>query len=587
MWRLAVVASLFAQDPIVPEELLTVPHILRTPVIADFAIAPDGKTVALSLSGLGKETIWRIPEGDPSGAPIATSRGAGERDVDFAPDGERIAFVGSRGDQWHVFVSDPKGESARQITRHRGQDRRPRWSPDGTRIAYLSHRVASETGWDLWVTTVPEGRARRLTEHPFDEADPRWSPDGNRLAFTFRAGRHVERKIGIIAADGGDLFDPLPSDWGGDSFGARWSPDGRTIAFVSDASGRKAIYAVSSERGTPELLVESQYELTEPAWSPDGRRLAYIENRDGNLRLKLHQLDDGSNRTLTLRAGAHSHPIWKPDGTAVLSLFEAWNYPRDVWAYSIEGGRERVSDTLPPDLDVRRMARPEILRYESFDKQVITGYLYLPEDASAEAPVPVLVRPHGGPTSQWKNGWHPFAQLLTQRGYAVFAPNVRGSSGFGVEFENLNDGDWGGGDLDDLVTGTRIVMDRPEIRDDRAGLWGVSYGGFLTLAAVTRYPDFFVCAIEAVGMPDLEALYRKTNVRRHELSRPGARPVSRQPRALPQAFPGRERVARRDAASLVPRRGLSPRPLRDEARLSRRAAGAAQLSALGVRLPRR
>ena len=134
----------------------------------------------------------------------------------------------------------------------------------------------------------------------------------------------------------------------------------------------------------------------------------------------------------------------------------------------------------------------------------------MPEFATADKPVPLLVTPHGGPTSQWQNSWHPFVQLLVQHGYAVFAPNVRGSSGFGREFEDLNDGDWGRGDLEDLVAGTKRVLERPEIRDDRPAIWGVSYGGFLTLAAITRYPDFFACAIEALGMPDLEGLYRET-----------------------------------------------------------------------------
>lgn len=501
-----------AQELIEPVELLTIPHILKTPVIADFALAPDGATLALSLSALGKQTVWMIPPDDTVGAPIATTRGANERDIDWSPDGERIAFVGSRGSQWHVFVSDPNGENARQITRHRGRDRKPRFSPDGTHIAFLSKRLGSETSWDVWVTPLAEGRPSQVTSHPFDEADPRWSPTGAQIAVTFRAGRHVNRRIAIVSSAGGDLIDLLPPEWEGDSFGARWSPDGDKLAFVSDESGRKAIYTVAAARSQPELVVASDFELTEPAWSPDGKRIAYLENRDGNLRLKLYDLESGKDRTLTLRAGVHSQPEWRRDGSAVLAMFEAWNYPRDVWAYPVEGGRERLSDTLPPDLDVRRMVRPELVRFESFDEREITGFLYAPEDASAENPASLLVRPHGGPTSQWKNGWHPFAQLLAQRGYAVFVPNVRGSTGYGLEFENLNDRAWGHGDLEDLVAGTRAISARPEIRDDRIGIWGVSYGGFLTLAAVTRYPELFACAIEAVGMPDLEKLYRETTI---------------------------------------------------------------------------
>jgi dipeptidyl aminopeptidase/acylaminoacyl peptidase len=296
----------------------------------------------------------------------------------------------------------------------------------------------------------------------------------------------------------------------GDSFGARWSPDGKRIAFVSDAEGYKTIYLMPAENGGPERLLPSTFETTNPAFSPDGRYLAFLENQEGERKVWIHDFETGRQRTLSLRNGTHSSPLWRPDGKAVLSLFEAWNYPRDVWAYELEGGRQRASDTLPPELDVRKMVRPELVRYASFDGREITGYLYVPEAASPEKPAALLVTPHGGPTSEWQNSWHPFVQLLVQRGYAVFAPNVRGSTGRGREFENLNDGDWGRGDLEDLILGTKRMMERPEIRDDRPGIWGVSYGGFLTLAAVTRYPDFYACAIEAVGMPDLETLYRET-----------------------------------------------------------------------------
>lgn len=497
-------------DRIEPEELLTIPHILKTPVISDFALAGNGKSVALSLSAVGKQTVWMIPGGDAVGRAIATTRGSGEKDVDWSPNGERIAFVGTRGEQWHVFVSDPNGDNARQITRHRGEDRGPRWSPDGTHIAFSSNRDESDTGWDVWVTPITEGRPWQLTSHPFDEVDPRWSPDGTQIAVTFRAGRYVNRRIGVVSSAGGDLVDLLPSDWHGDSFDARWSPDGTRLVFVSDEHGRKAIYTVPADRGKPERVLDSDFELTEPAWSPDGRRIAYLENRNGNLRLKLYDLETKKERTLTLRAGVHSQPEWRADGSAVVAMFEAWNYPRDVWAYPVEGGRERLSDTLPPDLDVRRMVRPELVEFDSFDGREISGLLYVPEEASPDTPVSLLVRPHGGPTSQWTNGWHPFTQLLAQQGYAVFAPNVRGSSGYGVEFENLNDRAWGQGDLEDIIAGTRLIVQRPEIRSDRIGIWGVSYGGFLTLAAITRHPQFFACAIEAVGMPDLEKLYRET-----------------------------------------------------------------------------
>ena len=493
-----------------PNELLTIPHILRTPVISSFALAPDGKRIALHISVLGTEAIWLLPGDGTPGASIPTTKGTADRDPAWSPDGHALAFVSNRHRGFRLYVADEKGANARLLVRQENEVKQPRWSPDGSAIAYLS-RADGDSGWDLWLTPADGSTdPKQLTRVPFDEEDPRWSPDGEHIAVSLGGGRHLTRRIGIVTARSGEISEPLPDDWGADSFGVRWSHDGKKTVFVSDEPGHMTVYLLSTHGGAPERVLSSPYELTEPEFSPDGRFLAYMENQDGDTKLWTHDFETGRQRTLSLRNGTHTRPVWRPDGKAVLSLFEAWNYSRDVWVYPLEGGRERASDTLPPDLDVRKMARPELLRFPSFDSREITGYLYVPELATADKPVPLIVTPHGGPTSHWRNSWHPFVQLLVQRGYAVLAPNVRGSSGFGREFENLNDGDWGRGDLEDLITGAKRVMERPEIRDDRAAIWGVSYGGFLTLAAITRYPDFFACAIEALGMPDLENLYRET-----------------------------------------------------------------------------
>lgn len=518
MTKLALLAALAAATnsgasplrQVEPDKLLTIPHILRTPVISSFALAPDGKRLALHISVLGTEAIWLLPGDGTPGAFIPTTKGTADRDPSWSPDGRTIAFVSNRHRGWRLYVADDKGANARLLVRQENEAKQPRWSPDGSSIAYLS-LAEGDTGWDLWVTRS-DGSAdpKQLTRVPFDEEDPRWSPDGERIVISTGGGRHQPRRIAIVNVRSGELVEPLPEDWRGDSFAPRWSSDSKRMVFVSDEPGHKSLFLLSSPGAPPAPLVSSPFELTEPEFSPDGRFMAYLENREGDTKLWVHEFETGRQRNLSLRNGVHSHPVWRQDGKAVLSLFEAWSYSRDVWAYSLDGGRERASDTLPQDLDVRKMVRPTLVRFSSFDSREITGYLYIPETASADKPVSLLVTPHGGPTTQWQNSWHPFTQLLVQHGYAVFAPNVRGSSGFGLEFENLNDGDWGRGDLEDLVAGTKSVMSRPEIRDDRAAIWGVSYGGFLTLAAITRYPDLFACAIEVLGMPDLERLYRET-----------------------------------------------------------------------------
>ncbi|MGH9334428.1 MAG: TolB family protein, partial [Vicinamibacteria bacterium] len=161
-----------------PEELLTIPHILRTPLIAAFALAPDGKQVALSISVLGKETIWLIPGDGTAGGPIATSKGTADRDPDWSPEGSSLSFVSNRDLGWKLYVADAKGANARVLTANDGDVKQPRWSPDGKWIAYLSRAISGESGWDLWVVSSDgTGTPRQLTSEPLDEEDPRWSPD--------------------------------------------------------------------------------------------------------------------------------------------------------------------------------------------------------------------------------------------------------------------------------------------------------------------------------------------------------------------------------------------------------------------------
>jgi dipeptidyl aminopeptidase/acylaminoacyl peptidase len=322
----------------------------------------------------------------------------------------------------------------------------------------------------------------------------------------------VNRRIAVVPAEGGEPRELLPQDWNGDSHSPRWSPDGKEVAFVSDRDGRNAIFIVDAGGGAPRRLTRGENERaeqTDPAWSPDGREIAHVQNEEGAMRLMVTSVAEGRSRGFTLAPGVYETPQWSSDGKTLAALFSGSVYSPDVWLYDRAGGRTRLSNSLPRALDVRKMARPELVHYASRDGRTISGYLYSPLAASAEEPVPLVLHAHGSP--QWTNGWHPFVQFLAQQGFAVFAPNLRGSSGFGREFQDANDGDWGGSDLEDLVAGVEAMTARPEIRDSGVGIWGVGYGAFLTLAALGQHPDLFACGVEAMGMPDLESIYLETS----------------------------------------------------------------------------
>lgn len=498
-----------------PDRPLDILFILNFPVLTDFTVSPDGTHVSVSGHRFGKQKIWVVPGSEETGYILAETE-ARDRDPDWSPDGKEIVFSSDRAGGWNLFAVRLEDQAVRRLTFSEREDRLPRWSPDGRHVAYLSRGAAGETGWDVWLAPAqpPGGSPRRLSEHSLDEEDPRWSPDGKWIAYTYGGGQHQDRRIAIVSArSDADLErrELLPKDWSGDVHSPRWSPDGKTMAFVSDGEGIASVYVASTNGSTPPRRVApSELAQTDPAWSPDGNEIVYVRNEEGELRLFLASVDSGETRRLTLASGVYAHPRFDATGEGVFSFYEGPTYPRDVWFYGKNGERRRLTETLFAVLDVRQMVRPERVSYTSLDGRRITGFLYLPRAIGPEAPVPLIVHPHDGPSEQWQDGWHPFVQLLAQQGYAVLLPNVRGSTGFGRDFEDANDRDWGRGDVDDLVAGTRELTARPEIRSDSVGIWGVGYGGFLALAATIRYPDTYAAAVEALAMPDLAAMYRET-----------------------------------------------------------------------------
>ena len=188
----------------------------------------------------------------------------------------------------------------------------------------------------------------------------------------------MNRRIAIVPAAGGELRKLLPQKWNGDSHSARWSPDGKRLAFVSDEGGLKSIFIVSVEGGEPERVTDSKHEQTDPAWSPDGEAIAHVSNREGTERLMVTSVTDRKSRAFTVGTGVYKSPQWTSDGEALASLFSGPAYSVNVWLFEKNAGRRRLSDSLPRKLDVRKMVRPELVRYPSFDGRTITGYLYLP-----------------------------------------------------------------------------------------------------------------------------------------------------------------------------------------------------------------
>ena len=537
-----------------PNQRLALDTALGLPRTLDFDVSPDGRRAVLAVAISNRSNLFLAAAG---ARPGALTSGRWDSAPRFLADGTAVVFVsgpppsGTDPEAGRLFRlslgGDPEPLSGPELL-----VRSPAVAPDGERIAFLGKRrreAASReepgTGYDLWTLPAAGGEARRLTRHPGDEGAPVWSPDGERIAYRFAApaGAGLSFVAVVAAVGGGGAGDLLPEpqvltpkpapaasglpDWTPDGAGLAWAA--RCIEECSNGGYDAIHFADSAGLSPPYALVAAERDLGEPrfrpAADPDGEReLAWIESDRGSRRIhhaRLHRGPDGRwspsgrVRIVTRGAGVAQSLRWKDDGSALAALHEAAAFPRDVWFFPLAGGRRRVSDTLFPAIDVRAFARPERIEAGGGKGPTVDAFLYRPPAgelaeavAGSSAGAPLLVHLRGMPGDAWQDGFDPIVQLFAARGYAVLIPNVRGVGGRGAAFAALNDGDWGGGDLEDLAAATRAAQARPGISAEEACVFGIGYGGFLTLAALARHPALFDCGVEAMGMADLQRLHR-------------------------------------------------------------------------------
>ena len=522
-----------------PDQALALETALGLPQALGFGVSADGRRVVLAAATRNRSTLFLTAAGARPGR--LTEGRRWDSAPRFVGDTMSVVFVSGRrprGDEketGRLFRLELGGEPA-PLTGPDLEARSPAVDPAGERVAFLGRRVPADepdpesgAGWDIWLVSTAGGDAERLTQHPGDEGPPVWSPDGTRIAYSVASG--AGRDLAVLAL--GDGGAPLVLTAGSDRpvrGVPDWTPDGGGLTWASGAScdpgcpdgGFDAIYFGAADGGAaPYPLLAGERDFAEPRLRPSGSaagelEIAWIEADRGSRRIHRSRLERdgrgrwtaaGRARIVTRGAGVADGLRWSRDGSRLFSLHEAPAFPRDVWSFPVTGGRERITDTLFADIDVRRFSRPEGIELER-DDATVRAFLYRPASPPEGAPAPLLVHVRGRAGDAWRNGFDPIVQLLTAQGYAVLAPNVRGTGGRGAAFAALNDGDWGGADLEDLVALTRAAGDLPGISPDGACVFGTGYGGFLALGALARHPDLFACGVEAMGFADPRTLNR-------------------------------------------------------------------------------
>ncbi|MDY7078416.1 MAG: S9 family peptidase [Chloroflexota bacterium] len=476
------------------QRMLNLETLLKIPYVEPdygFDISPDGTQVAFSHNLSGLWEIYLMPVDGSTPLRRITGGPGSKFNPHWSHDGRRLAYVldTEGGELFDVCVYDFATETHVNLTPDTPDaiQLNYAWSPDSTQIAFISDRSGH---FDTYVMPSGGGPARPVLGLPHPDRDVRWSPDGRWLAIVTGAGAQDDDTF-IVPAGGGEPR--LVSDASGSVHAkdVRWSPEGDRLAFIANIHGRFDIGVYELETGQITWVTDGEGDEQHPAWSPDGRRLACVVSRGPATALAVSDLEQGTLATYQVEPGVHYPPRFTPDGAHLVFVFDNPHRPRDLWLLSLTGGSFRqLTDSLPPDLQGAPFVAPVAVCYPSLDGRSVPALLYRPrQDEQVERLPPAVIYVHGGPTWMTRITWDPLVQHLVSRGWVVLAPNYRGSTGYGQEWQLANRFDLGGGDTQDVVAGADYLV-RERLADPaRIAITGVSYGGYMTMTALTQYPD--------------------------------------------------------------------------------------------------
>jgi len=330
--------------------------------------------------------------------------------------------------------------------------------------------------------------------------------------------------------------------------GAQPSPDGKWVAFLSDLDGWDHLYVMpapgrsataSAEREAIQIT-KGKFEAWRPTWSPDSTRIAFDANEPdhyGDRHLYVAAIAGDPARAkiaaITSGRGTDIAPAWSPDGTRLVYQHTDAHNSADLWAIEVGGAGlssgsrpgpldpakskpTRLSDSMPASMDRSAFVEPEEIHYAGPDGQQVPGWLFVPKNLDRTKKHPAIVWIHGDGVNQNYDGWHvqrnyavyySFHQYLLQQGYVVVAPDYRGSIGYGRAWREAVHMDVGGKDAKDAWMIANYLKTLPYVDTDRVGVWGLSYGGFFTLIAVTDQPKLFRAAVDVAGVVDYAMYY--------------------------------------------------------------------------------
>ena len=538
---LLLLTALAAAQPVVPVDP-ALAEIAATRRFVQAAISPDGAHVAYVEAGAepGKSAVYIAPR-------IRVTAGDGkamhdEEAVAWSPDSKQLAFLSDheKKDQLQLYVAPAGGGAARQLTHLKGLLAEPRWSPDGKQIAILfTENLPAAAGpldpvpplsgvlesqiyeQRLTIVDIATASSRQVSSKDMYIYEYDWSPDGHSFAVTAAPGdgdaNWWTAQLYTVAAASGEMKSIYKPPVEQQIAVPRWAPDGKSIVFIGglmsdEGSTGGDVFQIAASGGAPRNLTPGATgSASNITWPKNSKQLYFTEHFDGGSAISQFDPATGQNERLWQGDESINPPFddrgisMTDDGKSSVVIRHSWSAPPEIWS-----GRIGDWKAVTQENRQRRAfwGTAKSLHWTSGGFRV-QGWLLYPANFDASRKYPMVVAVHGGPASSVKPSWprpgfNP--TLLSQQGYFVLMPNPRGSYGQGETFAAANVRDFGGGDLQDILAGVEEAVRSGPVDNNRVGITGWSYGGFMTMFAVTQ-TNRFRAAVAGAGISNWQSYY--------------------------------------------------------------------------------
>jgi dipeptidyl aminopeptidase/acylaminoacyl peptidase len=496
------------------EKNLSIEKLYMTRQVGGSTWSPDGKTVAFISNLSGRNNLWLVPAdgGWPTQLTVSNER---QTSPTWSPDGKWIAYMSDYdGDeQWDIFLVSPKTGQVKNLTNTREiSEESPTWSHDGRFLAYIvKPKTSSVFEIDVYDTVLRD--VKHLTTGTAKDrmnVAPIWSADDKFIVYTQEQSKGTDSNIFLVDVAGAESTLLTPHN-GERIYSANdISPDGKHALITSTAgNGYDNVGLLDIASKKIRWLTQDKWEISAERFSPDGKFLTYTANVDGNADIYLYDIAAGKPRDLGLPRGvnyvAGNPSPFTADGSRMLFSHTGPTAPGDLYVFTFSDKpshpniSRQLTNSLVGGVRAEDMVEPYLVHYPSKDgKWTISAFVYVPYNLPRNAQHPAIVYVHGGPTSQTVNNFNRFVQYMANQGYLVIAPNYRGSTGYGKEFQQANLFDMGGGDLQDVLAAADWIQQTGYVDPKKLIVMGGSYGGYMTMMGVTKAPEVWAAGIPIV-----------------------------------------------------------------------------------------